>query len=62
MRANVNKETCIGCGVCESICPAVFALKNAVSEVIVDPVPPESEPDCRDAMESCPVGAITITE
>ncbi|MDD4103149.1 MAG: 4Fe-4S binding protein, partial [Kiritimatiellae bacterium] len=25
MKANVNKDTCIGCGLCESICPAVFS-------------------------------------
>jgi len=62
MKANVNKDACIGCGLCESICPAVFAMKESVAEVIATPVPPPDEPACREAVESCPVAAITITE
>jgi ferredoxin len=62
MKANVNKETCIGCGLCETICPAVFGMKESVAEVIAEPVPPQAERDCREAAESCPVAAITITE
>ena len=62
MKANVNKETCIGCGLCETICPTVFCMKESVAEVIAEPVPPQAERDCREAAESCPVAAITITE
>ncbi len=62
MKANVNKETCIGCGLCETICPDVFAMKESVAEVIVETVPPQAERGCRQAVESCPVAAITITE
>ena len=62
MKANVDKETCIGCGLCATICRAVFAMKESVAEVIVTPVPPPDEPACREAVESCPVAAITITE
>lgn len=62
MKANVNKETCIGCGLCETICPSVFSMKESVAEVIAEPVPPQAERDCREAVESCPVAAITITD
>ncbi len=62
MKANVDKETCIGCGLCATICTAVFAMKESVAEVIATPVPPPDEPACREAVESCPVAAITITE
>jgi len=62
MKANVNKEACIGCGLCETLCPAVFAIKESVAEVIADPVPPQSESACREAVENCPVVAITTTE
>ena len=62
MKANVNKETCIGCGLCETICPAVFVMKGSVAEVITESVPPQAEMTCREAVESCPVAAITITE
>ncbi len=62
MNATVNPETCIGCGLCPSVCPAVFAMAGAVAEVICSPVPPAEEAACREAAESCPAGAITITE
>lgn len=26
MKAVVDKETCIGCGLCPSICPEVFSM------------------------------------
>ena len=61
MKASVNKELCIGCGACTSICPAVFELgDNYVSMVIVEYIN-ETEQDCADnAAASCPVGAITL--
>jgi ferredoxin len=62
MKATVNRETCVGCGLCESICPEVFAMRDDVAYVKIDPVPPESEQPCREACASCPVTAITISE
>ena len=37
-------------------------MKDSVAEVIADPVPQEAESACKEAGESCPVGAITINE
>ena len=28
MKAHVDKDTCIGCGLCPSICEAVFVLED----------------------------------
>ena len=28
MKARVDQDTCIGCGVCPSICPEVFDMKD----------------------------------
>lgn len=63
MKASVDKNTCIGCGLCESICPAVFKLgADGKSEVIVGEVDENLESDCRQAAENCPVSAIRIFE
>lgn len=61
MKAIVDHDTCIGCGMCESICPEVFKLVDSKSTVIQKPVAPENEAAAKNAAESCPVAAITLT-
>jgi ferredoxin len=62
MKAHVNEETCIGCGLCEQMCPAVFVMDGATARVQVDPVPADQEAVCREAADACPVAAIEIEE
>lgn len=59
MKAIVDKETCIGCGLCEATCPEVFVMEESVAVVKAAPVPPEAEASCREAADGCPVQAIT---
>ena len=61
MKAHVDHDTCIGCGVCPSVCPEVFEMRDeGLSHVIVDTVPAGAEDAAKDAEESCPVDAITV--
>jgi ferredoxin len=63
MKAKVDENACIGCGLCEATCPDVFKMNdNDIAEVIVDPVPPEAQASCREAAEGCPADAISIEE
>lgn len=62
MKATVNTETCIGCGLCAATCPSVFEMQGDLAAVKAEPVPPEEEAACRDARDGCPVSAITIEE
>jgi ferredoxin len=62
MRAKVDPDLCTGCGLCADICPEVYELKGDVAVVIADPVPAGAEDTCREALESCPVEAISIEE
>lgn len=60
MKAVVDQDTCIGCGLCPSICEAVFELRDdGKAHVIVDEVPNDNEDEAKDAESSCPVSAIT---
>lgn len=62
MKYKVN-ENCIGCGLCESICPEVFHMTDAgVAEAVKEDVPAATEPMAAEAKESCPVEAIEETE
>lgn len=61
MKARVDQETCIGCGLCPDICPDVFAMDdNNKAETIVSTVAEKDESCAQEAAESCPVDAITI--
>jgi ferredoxin len=63
MKAFVDPDTCMGCGVCETIAPKVFQLgSDPFAVVLVDVVPPEEEANVREALDACPEGSITIEE
>ena len=62
MKALVDEDICIGSGNCEDTCPAVFQVLDGVSKVQMDKVPQEEEDNVRDAVDGCPVSAITIEE
>lgn len=61
MKATVNRDECIGCGICESYCPDVYTLdEEGKSEVILDPIPAELEACAQEGADACPVSVITI--
>jgi len=51
----INKEKCIGCGLCVSICEKVFKMgADGKAKVISQ----EKLPCVKEAIDSCPVEAI----
>jgi ferredoxin len=62
MKAKVDENLCAGASECEATCSKVFKVIDGISNVQVDPVPPDAEETCRQAAENCPMGAISIEE
>ena len=61
MHAAVNRQACIRCGLCPSLCPEVFILpEGETAQVVADPVPEDCLVAAQDAADSCPVAAIRI--
>ena len=56
VKVRVNRDKCIGCGACESLCPEVFQLKDEKSSVIN----PEGKCNLKEAVDGCPARAITV--
>ena len=53
---SIDYGLCIGCGVCEELCPEVFEVRDEKAWVI-DPDKCGSC-DCEEAVSACPVDAI----
>jgi ferredoxin len=53
----VNKDLCIGCGTCEALCAQVFKIEDGKSVVVATEC---GDCDLQEAVDSCPVGAISL--
>lgn len=61
MKASVNQDLCIGCGLCPSIASEVFSLgDDGKAHAIVEDVPESSANEAKEAASSCPVEAISV--
>ena len=52
----VDKKKCIGCGLCPSLCPDVFAMGNDGKALVKAQ---KNLPCVAEAIDSCPVNAIS---
>ncbi|MFN3920837.1 MAG: ferredoxin [Caldimicrobium sp.] len=57
----IDEELCIGCGTCVEICSEVFAL-NEFEKAYVKNQEGCNTCNCEEAINSCPVGAISWQE
>lgn len=61
MKASIDRDGCISCGLCAATCPDVFRIADdGLAEVFVDPVPQDSEDAAVEAQEGCPVSVIEV--
>lgn len=59
MKPHINKDLCMGCGTCTSICPEIFRIgEDGKSEVIEGVDYGAHAEKIKEAMESCPTKAI----
>lgn len=57
----IDRNTCIGCGLCVTLCPQVFKLgEDGKAEVINQSA--DTPSNIQNAIDSCPVGVIKWEE
>ena len=60
MKATIDRSGCIGCGMCEGTCPAVFRIAaDGLAEAYADP-DAANEEAAKAAAAGCPVSVITV--
>lgn len=61
MKVDIDRDGCIGCGVCAQICPEVFRIaEDGLSELIAKP--DGFEDPVKEAADACPVEVIHTAE
>lgn len=60
-KLKIDKEKCIGCGLCASIAEKSFRLSDDGKAQVIEPVGDE-ETKIQEAIDSCPVQAIDWEE
>jgi len=61
MKVSVDQDVCIGSGNCEATCPEVFEVRDGKSHVKVATVPENLEKQAQNAVDGCPVQAISAS-
>lgn len=54
----VDKDLCIGCGLCCGICDEVFRMNEQGKAEAYQPANAENQSAVQEAIDSCPVSAI----
>lgn len=55
----VDKEKCIGCGLCPEVCGKVFFMNKEGKAEVKEGFENENSQEVKDAIECCPVDAIS---
>ena len=61
MKGFVDKNICIGCGVCPTVCPEIFEMDDdGLARASENEIADDLVESAKDAEEQCPVNAITV--
>lgn len=62
MKATIDRDGCISCGLCPELCPEVFQIaEDGLAAVVKQPTPSNID-KAREAEESCPVQVIEVED
>ncbi len=59
-KAHIDREGCIGCGLCADTCPEVFLIDEEGKAQAFADISPEYEECAEDTAAGCPAGVIAI--
>ena len=62
MKLSIDRDLCIGCGLCATISDEIFAMDDTSVATVATQPDAANEAAALDAVQSCPVGAILMEE
>ena len=60
MKATVDQDGCISCGLCTETCPEVFRMGDDGLAEAYGEVTPDNASEAETARDNCPVSVITV--
>lgn len=61
MKAIVDADTCIGCGMCAEIAPDIYKMEGEKAVTVVEEIPEDKLDEAKNGSEQCPVDAIEVS-
>ncbi|MFH1797785.1 MAG: ferredoxin [Candidatus Omnitrophota bacterium] len=61
MRAVIDAEKCIGCGLCAQVSPEVYEMQEDKAVAMAGSIPEDKVEAAKDGAEQCPVAAIIVS-
>ena len=61
MKAVVNQETCIGCGLCAQVAPDVYEMQGDKAVAKTEEIAEDKQEQAKDGADQCPVNAIEVS-
>ena len=62
VKAKINREGCISCGLCVSTCPDVFAMADDGFAEVCGEITDGNAAEAQEAADNCPVNVIEIED
>jgi ferredoxin len=60
MKAKVDHDSCIGCGLCTDTCPEVFKMGDDDIAVVYCEITASTEETAKEACDNCPSSSISL--
>jgi len=61
MKAVVDSEKCIGCGLCVQVAPEIYEMQEDKAVTLVDEIAEDKMEDAKNGADQCPVTAIIVS-
>jgi ferredoxin len=61
MKAVVDAEKCIGCGLCAQVAPDIYEMQGDKAVTKIDEISEDKAEEAKSGAEQCPTEAITVS-
>ncbi|WP_122641873.1 ferredoxin [Luxibacter massiliensis] len=60
MKATIDRDGCIGCGLCAGTCPEIFSMADDGLAEVTAEITSDTESTAQEAADNCPVSVIHV--